>query len=101
MVSGDNFHRSCKYLDVIRCDNLSAISLRASPRTRSDWWREASALRRKLFPQMIMRINDEQDKVNYAVSEKGLGFDDVDKGGKGDTVTRFTGLCPVLGCPRL
>ena len=43
-----------------RGDNLSAISLRASPRTRSDWWREASALRRKLFPQMIMRIDDEK-----------------------------------------
>ena len=28
-------------------ENLSAISLRASPRTRSDWWREASALKLK------------------------------------------------------
>ena len=27
--------------------NLSAISLRASPRTLSDWWREASALKYK------------------------------------------------------
>ena len=41
------------------------------------------------------------------VSEKGLGCDDVDKGGKGDRgdtadrVTRFTGLCPVLGNPKL
>ena len=41
-------------------DNLSAISLSASPRTRSDWWREASALRRKSFPQMIMLIKNEK-----------------------------------------
>ena len=34
-------------------ENLSAISLRASPRTLSDWWREASALKEKYHRHIV------------------------------------------------
>ena len=46
---------------------------------------------------MMMIDEEEQDQVNYAVSEKKVGCDDankddnVDRGYSGDRVTRLTG----------